>query len=1071
MKVLFAIEDENNIIDSLTRKYKIDFDKKMSYTEAKNFTAIIKEIQQNNNYDRIVISENFDSKINNSDKKEAILLKRIKGLLSIAKGKRGKNIPIIFLGKNDGLVKYLMDLNIYNFLIGKDVTKKNIYELIINPRNISKAKEYYKSISKLNQNEVIKNKKMDITKRLENKMEVKNNVSIVDKYIAYLNKPNLSEEKYVSKFESACEKLDSESINTIISSIKESTKKILKKNSKKYNKLVEKNNKKEPEKQLENKKRGRGRPRKVVTEEVVVKEKKKRGRPRKNPTVVDEVVEEKVAKKSTETDKKKSTEAKAKKSNKNTTKEEKKVSNKDRKNKPLNDSNNPKVISEFDIDDEMQNKKNFEYDDWDLEDDDILLDEDFDLEDNLDKKDHDLNLKDNDRDLDLDDDEEDLDLDEDEEDLDLDEDEEDLDLDEDEDEEDLDLDEDEEDLDLDKDEEDLDLDEDEEDLDLDEDEEDLDLDEDEEDLDLDEDEEDLDLDEDEEDLDLDEDEEDLDLDEDEEDLDLDKDEEDLDLDEDEEDLDLDEDEEDLDLDEDEEDLDLDEDEEDLDLDEDEEDLDLDEDEEDLDLDEDEEDLDLDEDEEDLDLDEDEEDLDLDEEEEDLDLDEDEEDLDLDEDEEDSEDNDIMNLDDEEDSEDDDIMDLDDEEDSEADDIMDLDDEKDSEEENIMDLDDEEDSEADDIMDLDDEEDSEDDDIMDLDDEEDSEADDIMDLDDEEDLEDNVINLDDDSLKIKDKELSSNNETNNSTSGIKNKNYIPNFDISKQLKEINNEESSNKSEFNDVKINNNKSLEGKIKIGENQKIVSFVGSRNSGNSFLINNIAHMLSEQGVKTAIVDLTKNKNSYYIYTENEENLRSIAYSCFEKLKSGIADGIKVNKNLTVYTSLPNSDEEIEHKEMAMSTLLNNYSLILLDCDFDTNLEYFNICQEIYFVQSLDILTIQTLTGFIKKLKMNKIGYEDKMKIVINKYVNVSSINEKAIVAAISVYNSPDTTYQLDLFDRNKVEYFLIPFEEKNYCKYLDEIIRCKLSIRGYSKSLINSLNKLVKSVYPINGKKYKSK
>ena len=1004
MKVLFAIEDENNIIDSLTRKYKIDFDKKMSYTEAKNFTAIIKEIQQNNNYDRIVISENFDSKINNSDKKEAILLKRIKGLLSIAKGKRGKNIPIIFLGKNDGLVKYLMDLNIYNFLIGKDVTKKNIYELIINPRNISKAKEYYKSISKLNQNEVIKNKKMDITKRLENKMEVKNNVSIVDKYIAYLNKPNLSEEKYVSKFESACEKLDSESINTIISSIKESTKKILKKNSKKYNKLVEKNNKKEPEKQLENKKRGRGRPRKVVTEEVVVKEKKKRGRPRKNPTVVDEVEEEKVAKRSTETDKKKSTEAKAKKSNKNTTKEEKKVSNKDRKNKSLNDSNNPKVISEFDIDDEMQNKKNFEYDDWDLEDDDILLDEDFDLEDNLDKKDHDLNLKDNDRDLDLDDDEEDLDLDEDEEDLDLDEDE---------DEEDLDLDEDEEDLDLDKDEEDLDLDEDEEDLDLDEDEEDLDLDEDEEDLDLDEDEEDLDLDEDEEDLDLDEDEEDLDLDEDEEDLDLDEDEEDLDLDEDEEDLDLDEEEEDLDLDEDEEDLDLDEDEEDS------------------------------------------EDNDI---------------MNLD-DEEDSEDDDIMDLDDEEDSEDDDIMDLDDEEDSEADDIMDLDDEKDSEEENIMDLDDEEDSEADDIMDLDDEEDSEDDDIMNLDEEEDLEDDDIMDLDDEEDLEDNVINLDDDSLKIKDKELSSNNETNNSTSGIKNKNYIPNFDISKQLKEINNEESSDKSEFNDVKINNNKSLEGKIKIGENQKIVSFVGSRNSGNSFLINNIAHMLSEQGVKTAIVDLTKNKNSYYIYTENEENLRSIAYSCFEKLKSGIADGIKVNKNLTVYTSLPNSDEEIEHKEMAMSTLLNNYSLILLDCDFDTNLEYFNICQEIYFVQSLDILTIQTLTGFIKKLKMNKIGYEDKMKIVINKYVNVSSINEKAIVAAISVYNSPDTTYQLDLFDRNKVEYFLIPFEEKNYCKYLDEIIRCKLSIRGYSKSLINSLNKLVKSVYPINGKKYKSK
>ena len=921
MKVLFAIEDESNIIDSLARKYKIDFDKKMIYTEAKNFTAIMKEIQQNNDYDRIIISEDFDQKINNSDKKEAILLKKIKGLLSVAKGKRGKSIPVIFLGKNDKLVKYLMDLNIYNFLIGKDVTKKNIYELIKTPRNLAKAKAYYKSISKADTDEKVKNKKVDTIKKLENKTEVKDNISIVDKYIAYLNKENLSEEKYISKFENACEKLDSDSINAIVKSLKDSTKRILKKNSQKYNKFVEKNNKEISENQPENKKRGRGRPRKVVTtEEVVVKEKKKRGRPRKNPIVVNEILSEKVTKKLTD-DKKKSTELKSKKNNEIKKKEDEKYNKKNIKNKSLKDSNSPKIISELDIDDENQSKKNLDYDDWDLEDDDILLDEDFDVEDDIDlnKKSQDLNLDEKDDELDLDEEDDDLDLDEEDDNLDLDEEDDDLDLDEEDD-----------------------------------------------------------------DLDLDEEDDALDLDEEDDNLDLDEEDDNLGLDEEDEDLDLDEEDEDSDLDEEDDDLDLDEEDEDLNLDEEDEDLDLDEEDEDLDLDEEDEDLDLDEEDDDLDLDEEDENLDLDEEDEDLDLDEEDEDLDLDKEE--SEDNDIMDLDDEEESEDDDI-----------------------------------------------------------------------------------INLDEDPLKIKDKELSSN-EINDSTSGIKNKNYIPNFDISKQLKEINNEDNTNKFKINN-KSDNKKSLERKIKIGDNQKIVSFVGSRNSGNSFLINNIAHMLSEQGVKTAIVDLTKNKNSYYIYTENEENLRSIAYSCFEKLKSGIADGIKVNKNLTVYTSLPNSDEEIENKDMAMNTLLNNYSLILLDCDFDTNLEYFNISQEIYFVQSLDILTIQTLTGFIKKLQMNKIEYEDKMKIVINKYVNVSSINEKAIVAAISVYNSPDTTYQLDLFDRNKVEYFLVPFEEKNYCKYLDEIIRCKLSIRGYSKNLLNSLNKLAKSVYPINGKKYKSK
>ena len=42
------------------------------------------------------------------------------------------------------------------------------------------------------------------------------------------------------------------------------------------------------------------------------------------------------------------------------------------------------------------------------------------------------------------------------------------------------------------------------------------------------------------------------------------------------------------------------------------------------------------------------------------------------------------------------------------------------------------------------------------------------------------------------------------------------------------------------------------------------------------------------------------------------------------------------------------------------------------------------------------------------------------------------------------------------------------NY-EYLDELADCKLTIRGYSKNLISSFNKLAKFVYPINGKKRK--
>ena len=317
------------------------------------------------------------------------------------------------------------------------------------------------------------------------------------------------------------------------------------------------------------------------------------------------------------------------------------------------------------------------------------------------------------------------------------------------------------------------------------------------------------------------------------------------------------------------------------------------------------------------------------------------------------------------------------------------------------------------------------------------------------------NDDDAILKIDD----DNDSSNEVFSGIKNKNYNPNYDISKQISAINEEEDSN------IGISN---ITHNIDTSDDRKVVAFVGGHGNGTSFIINNLANLLSGQGINVAILDLTKNKNSYYIYTENEESLRSVAFSCFDKLKSGIPDGIKANKNLTVYTSLPNSGNEIEDIDTAINTILSSNSLVLLDCDVDTNKEFFAIAQEIYLVQSLDILTIQPLTSLLKKLKMDKILDETKIRILINKDIKVNDLNDRILISAMSVYNSPDTTYQLDLFNRDTVQYLTIPFEERNYSKYLGELAKCKLKISGYSKALISSFNKLAKMVYPI-GKRRK--
>lgn len=154
------------------------------------------------------------------------------------------------------------------------------------------------------------------------------------------------------------------------------------------------------------------------------------------------------------------------------------------------------------------------------------------------------------------------------------------------------------------------------------------------------------------------------------------------------------------------------------------------------------------------------------------------------------------------------------------------------------------------------------------------------------------------------------------------------------------------------------------ISKDKKVVTFIGTSKNGTSFLVNNTAEIISQKGINTAILDLTQNKNAYYIYTENDENLRNIAYSSIENLKIGNAKGIQVHKNLAVYTSLPGKKQDTSNYTNILETLTKNYSLVIIDCDYDTDYNYFAQAQEIYLVQSLDILTIQPLTAFLRNLK-----------------------------------------------------------------------------------------------------------
>ena len=249
----------------------------------------------------------------------------------------------------------------------------------------------------------------------------------------------------------------------------------------------------------------------------------------------------------------------------------------------------------------------------------------------------------------------------------------------------------------------------------------------------------------------------------------------------------------------------------------------------------------------------------------------------------------------------------------------------------------------------------------------------------------------------------------------------------------------------------------------KKIASFVGTTKNGTSFIVNNVAELLSSMGVNTAILDTTLNRNSYYIYTKNEETLRKTAAYSIEGLIQGVPNGIRANKNLTVYVELPNQNDNIFEVDKILETLLRNHSVVLIDCDFDTPMGYFKQSQDIYLVQSMDILTIQPLTAFLRELKAKNILDEKKLKVILNKVVGLKGVSEKTIIGGMAFYNDPAMSYMTELFDRNLIKYISIPFDDEVYARYLECIVNCEISLKGFPKNFVQILKELGNMIYPL--------
>ena len=145
----------------------------------------------------------------------------------------------------------------------------------------------------------------------------------------------------------------------------------------------------------------------------------------------------------------------------------------------------------------------------------------------------------------------------------------------------------------------------------------------------------------------------------------------------------------------------------------------------------------------------------------------------------------------------------------------------------------------------------------------------------------------------------------------------------------------------------------------------------------------------------------------------------------------------------------------------MKNHTVVLMDCDFKTPMRYFKYAQEIYLVQSMDVLTIQPLTAFVRQLLDKGMFESSKARVVLNKFVKTREINENILIGGMSIYNDAGMTVRKELFDRKTVPSVVIPFDLKSYLRYLDGLVTCDISLKGYNKEFLQSLKVLANMVY----------
>ena len=233
MKVLFAVSNEE-ISESIVKMYQKVYKQIISYKNVYYFNAILKEIQKDKTYDRIVISEDLEAFTHTQyDQIDRFIFDKLDSISDEASNIKGNDTPIILICSDrrtrpDPILVKIFGIGIYNAIIGNDRSVDEVCRLINRPRAKKEAKAYYKIDAE------------DVNYQAENENDVSE--MEIQNIVAHYKKLGKNEERYVESFDNIAAQYNDTQLRIISKFLPLNVRAVIEEKSPKYQKVMSFNN-------------------------------------------------------------------------------------------------------------------------------------------------------------------------------------------------------------------------------------------------------------------------------------------------------------------------------------------------------------------------------------------------------------------------------------------------------------------------------------------------------------------------------------------------------------------------------------------------------------------------------------------------------------------------------------------------------------------------------------------------------------------------------------------------------------------------------------------------------------